>query len=164
MPSFDIVSEINIQEIDNAVNQTSKEISNRFDFRGGKSRIDLDKEAKRVTIIADDDLKLRSIVQILEQRLTKRGVDIRFLDYGDAEEAGGKILKQFVSLRDGIDKENAKKITKLIKASNLKVQAQVQDEQVRVTGKKIDDLQAVIQTLKSDSGLGLPLQFVNMRS
>lgn len=164
MPSFDIVSEIDLQEIDNAVNQASKEIGNRFDFRGGKSKIELDKDAKRVTIVADDDLKLRSIVQIFELRLTKRGVDIRFLDYGEAEEVGGKVLKQLVTLRNGIDKENAKKITKFIKAANLKVQAQVQDEQVRVTGKKIDDLQEVIQKIKSDSSLGLPLQFVNMRS
>ncbi len=164
MPSFDIVSEIDLQEIDNAVNQTSKEIGTRFDFRGGQSKIELDKTAKKVTIHADDELKLRSIVQIFEQRLTKRQVDIRFLDYSDAEEAGGRILRQVVTLKNGIDKETAKKVTKTIKDSGLKVQAQIQDEQVRVTGKKIDDLQAAIQHLKADKSLGLPLQFVNMRS
>jgi cyclic-di-GMP-binding protein len=163
MPSFDIVSKVDDQEIDNAVNNTIKEISTRFDFKGGKSSVELDKVAKKIKILADDDLKLRAIHQILELKLLKRGIDITCLNYGKEEEAGGKQLRQVVDIKTGIDKESAKKITKLIKDSKLKVQAQIQDEQVRVTGKQIDDLQAVQAQLKT-ANIGLALQFVNMRS
>ena len=163
MPSFDIVNEINMQEIDNAVNQTKKEIAGRFDFRGGKSDLELDKTAKQIKITADDEFKLRSLQQILEQKLATRKVDLKVIEYGDATPAPGQILRQTVTLKEGIDKEEAKKILKLIKDSALKVQAQIQDEQVRVTGKKIDDLQAVIQMLRS-AQVAVPLQYVNMRS
>ncbi len=163
MPSFDIVSEIDLQEVDNAVNQTVKEISTRFDFRGGKSTIELDKENKVIKISADDEMKLRAIHQILEMKFAKREIDCRALKYGDEEAASGKSIRQSISLVSGLSKEDAKKVIKVIKDSKLKVQAQIQDEQVRVTGKKIDDLQAVISTLKGSS-LGLPLQYVNMRS
>lgn len=163
MPSFDIVSEVDLQEVDNAVNQAAKEISNRFDFRGGKSSIELAREEKQIKIVADDDLKLRSIHQILEQKLVKRSIDLRALNYEKEQEASGNIIKQAINLKVGLDKEAAKKITKVIKDSKLKVQAQIQDEQVRVTGKKIDELQNVIQVLKSQD-LDAPLQFVNMRS
>lgn len=164
MPSFDIVSEVNLQEVDNAVNQTVKEISTRFDFRGSKSTIEFDKTEKKIKILADDELKLRSIHQLLEQKLVKRSVDLRLLDYGKQVEGTGNALRQEVTLKNGIDKEEAKKIIKLIKDSKIKVQAQIQDEQVRVTGKSIDDLQETIRTLRAATEIGLPLQFINMRS
>ena len=163
MPSFDIVCEVNMQEIDNAVNQTSKEIANRFDFKGTHSKVVLDKTKAQIKIEAADDMKLRAIHQILETKFAKRNIDCRVLDYGKEEEAGGNSLRQFVNMKQGLEKEDAKKITKKIKDSKLKVQSQIQDQQVRVTGKKIDDLQSVIALLKS-SELGLPLQFINMRS
>jgi cyclic-di-GMP-binding protein len=163
MPSFDITCEIDMQEMDNAVNQAIKEISTRFDFRSGKSTIELDRNEKIIKITADDEMKLRSIHQILETKMAKRGLDCRALDYGDTETASGNLLRQKVKLRCGLDKEEAKKISKLIKDTGLKVQAQIQDEQVRVTAKKIDDLQEVIAALRASS-LGLPLKFTNMRS
>ncbi len=164
MPSFDIVNEVNLQEVDNAVNQTVKEISTRFDFRGSKSTIEFDKTEKKIKILADDELKLRAIHQLLEQKLVKRSVDLRTLDYGKQIEGSGNALRQEVTLKNGIDKEEAKKIVKLIKDSKIKVQAAIQDEQVRVTGKSIDDLQETIRTLRAAAEIGLPLQFINMRS
>ena len=163
MPSFDVVSEVDLQEVDNAVNQAAREIQTRFDFRGGQSSIEFDKAKKSIKIIADDDFKLRSIQQILEQKFSKRSLDLRSLEYGREETAGGQLIRQEVTLKVGIEKDIAKRITTLIKNSKLKVQAQFQDEQVRVTGKKIDDLQEVIQLLKTEE-VGLPLQFTNMRS
>ena len=162
MPSFDIVSDLDMQEVDNAVNQTAKEISQRFDFRGGKSDITLEKEAKKIKVTADDDFKLRSIHQILEGKLAKRGVDLRALKYGKEEAGSGGILRQTIELKSGIDKEEAKEVMKAIKDSKLKVQAQIQDEQVRVTSKSIDDLQATIAMLRS-TDLKFPVQFTNMR-
>ena len=163
MPSFDIVCEINLQEVDNAINQAAKEIANRFDFRGGKSEIELDKEKSLIKIVADDEMKLRSIHQILETKIAKRNIDCRVLQYGDEEEATGNTIRQQVQLKTGLNKEEAKKVTKKIKETKLKVQSQIQAEQVRVTAKKIDDLQSVITCLKN-SDLGLPLQYINMRS
>ena len=163
MPSFDIVCEVDLQEIDNAVNQSQKEIAARFDFRGGKSKIEFDRTGKMVKLVADDEFKLRSIHQILESKLAKRQIDLRSLSYKDPETGSGNLLKQTIELRMGLNKDEAKKITQKIKETKLKVQAQIQDEQVRVTGKKIDDLQEVISALKG-SDLGLPLQYVNMRS
>lgn len=164
MPSFDIVSEIDYQEVDNAVNQTAKEISTRFDFRGGKSSIEFDKSDKKIRIVADDELKLRSMHQLLEQKFVKRSIDLRLIDYGKEEVASGNLIRQEVTLKNGIDKEEAKKITKLIKDSKIKVQSQIQDEQLRVTGKNIDDLQETIRMLRAATDIGLPLQFINMRS
>lgn len=163
MPSFDITSEFDAQEIDNAVNQAAREISTRFDFRGGKSEISFDRAGKVIKIIADDELKLRSIHQILEGKLAKREVDCRFLDYGDEEQISGGALSQKVTLSCGIQKDQAKTIIKKIKDLKLKVQPQIQDELIRVTGKKIDELQEVIACLKS-ADLPMPLQYVNMRS
>ena len=163
MPSFDIVCEINMQEVDNAINQASKEISTRFDFRGGKSEVQLDKESSQIKIVADDEMKLRSIHQIIETKIAKRSIDCRVLQYGEEIKATGNTIRQQVKLKIGLDKEEAKKITKKIKETKLKVQAQIQDDQVRVTAKKIDDLQSVISSLKN-SDLGLPLQYINMRS
>lgn len=163
MASFDVVSELDMQEVDNAVNQAAREMETRFDFKGSTNSIELDRKSEIIKIVAGDDMKLRAIHQILEQKLAKRGLDLRSLDYQDSEEAGGQSLRQTVKLRSGIEKQDAKRIIKLIKDSKLKVQAQIQDEQVRVTGKKIDDLQEVIGLLKREE-LGMPLQFVNMRS
>lgn len=163
MASFDIVSDVDMQEVDNAINQASREIETRFDFRGGKSELVFDRNAKLIKITADDEMKLRSIHQIMEQKMSKRGIDLRALDYGPTQEASGMLIRQNVTMKTGIEKDVAKKITKLIKDSKLKVQAQQQDDQIRVTGKKIDDLQSVIQMLKTQE-VGLPLQFVNMRS
>jgi uncharacterized protein YajQ (UPF0234 family) len=163
MPSFDIVNELNLMEVENAVNQTQKEIGQRFDFKGGKSDIELDKVGKKLKITADDDFKLRSIHQILEGKLVKRGVDLRILKYEKEIPASGNVIRQEVILRSGIEKEDAKEITKAIKDSKLKVQAQIQDEQVRVTAKSIDELQATMSMLRGKD-MKTPLQFVNMRS
>lgn len=163
MPSFDIVCEVDLQEIDNAVNQTHREMIGRFDFKSGKSSIEFDRENKLLKIAADDEMKLRAIHQILETKLAKRDIDCRVLQYEKEEEASNKTLKQKVTLRCGLSKEEAKKITLLIKNSGLKVQAAIQEDQVRVTGKKIDDLQEVISTVKQ-ANLGVPLQYINMRS
>lgn len=163
MASFDIVSEIDLQEVDNAVNQTSKEIAQRFDFRGGQSSIALEKEQKRIKIMADDDMKLRSIHQMLEQKMAKRGIDLRCLDYGKEEVASGNVIRQMVQLKAGIEKEDAKEINRVIKDSKLKVTSEIQDKQIRVTGKKIDDLQAVMGLLRQQI-LKVPVQFTNMRS
>jgi len=163
MASFDIVSDVDMQEVDNAINQASKEIVNRFDFRGSKTTLDLDKNAKLIKISTEDDMKLRAIHQVMSTKLAKRNVDLKALDYGDPEEASGSSLRQTVSLKCGLSKEDAKKITKKIKDLKLKVTAQIMDDQVRVTAKKIDDLQSVISQLKG-ADLDVPLQFVNMRS
>jgi uncharacterized protein YajQ (UPF0234 family) len=162
MPSFDIVSDLDLMEVENAVNQAQREIGQRFDFKGGKSDIALEKEAKKIKIVADDELKLRSIHQILEGKLAKRGVDLRCLKYAKEETASGNLLRQTVDLKSGLDKEEGKKITKAIKDAKLKVQAQMQDEQVRVTGKSIDELQECIAMLKGQK-LEFPVQFINMR-
>lgn len=163
MPSFDIVSEIDLQEVDNAVNQTSKEIAQRFDFRGGQSSIELEKEEKRLKIMADDDFKLRSIHQMLVQKMAKRGLDLRCLDYGKEETASGNIIRQFIQLKAGIEKDDAKEINRIIKESKLKVTSEIQDKQIRVSAKKIDDLQSVMALLRQET-LKVPVQFTNMRS
>ena len=161
MPSFDIVSELNMQEIDNAVNQAKKEISTRYDFRGSKSELALEKE--EIKIMADDDYKLKAIKEILEAKMVKRGVSLKALDYQKEEEAAMGLKRQMIKLIKGISKEKAKEVVSLIKDTRLKVQPAIQDEQIRVTGKSIDDLQSVITTLKA-ADVGVPLQFVNMRS
>lgn len=161
MPSFDIVSEVNFQEVDNAVNQAKKEIATRYDFRGSKSEIVY--ENKEIKILADDDYKLGAIKDILASKLTKRGVSLKSLDYQKEEEASMGAKRQVAKLINGLTKEKAKEIIAIIKDTRLKVQPAIHDEQVRVTGKSIDDLQTVIQTLKSKD-VGVPLQFNNMRS
>jgi cyclic-di-GMP-binding protein len=162
VPSFDIVSEVDLQEVDNAVNQTTKEITQRFDFRGSKANIEFDKIKKSLKIVAEDDLKLRAIRTLLEQKFAKRGVDLRSLDFGAEEPIGGNMLRQDVELKAGLSKEDAKEITKAVKEWKLKVTAEIQDDQVRVTGKNIDDLQTVIAKLKAME-FKFPLQYINMR-
>lgn len=159
--SFDVVSEVDMQEVDNAVNQAKKEIGTRFDFRGSKCEISLDGDV--VTIHADDDYKLTSVVDILKGKMVKRNVSLKNLDYGKVEPASGATVRQLVTLKKGISKELGKDVVKEIKNSKLKVQAQIMDDQVRVTGKDKDDLQAVIQLLK-EKDFPVDLQFTNFRS
>jgi uncharacterized protein YajQ (UPF0234 family) len=161
MPSLDVVSELNLQEVENAINQAKKEITNRYDFRGSKSEFAWDK--KIVTITADDEYKMGAMKDVLQGKMHHRGVDIRSLKFSEVEPAGGMLLKQKVEFVQGIEKEKAKDIIKAIKDSKLKVQAQIQDEKVRVTSKSIDELQETIKLLKMGS-FGIPLQFTNMRS
>lgn len=158
--SFDIVSEIDMQEMDNAVNQALKEMTGRFDFKNSKSSIDLGE--KDLTIASDDEFKLKSVVDILETKMHKRGISLKSLDFGKVEPASGGTVRQVVKLKQGLDQDNAKKIVKIIKDSKLKVQVSVQGDQVRVTGKSRDDLQAVIQLLRN-SDLPVDLQFTNYR-
>jgi uncharacterized protein YajQ (UPF0234 family) len=161
MPSFDIVSRVDLQEIDNAVNQAVKEIAQRYDFKGTHNEITLEKEA--VVILAADDYKLQAVIDILKGKLVRRGVAARCLDFGKKEPASGGAVRQRAAIVQGISKEKGKDIVKEIKDSKLKVQPQIMEDQVRVTGKQIDDLQEVIQLLKGKD-FGVELQFVNMRA
>jgi cyclic-di-GMP-binding protein len=160
MPSFDIVCEANTVELKNAVEQSNKEITNRFDFKGSDSRVE--QTEKELTAFADDDFKLSQIKDVLLAKLAKRNVDVRFLKYGDPQKIGGDKLKQVISIRQGIETEDAKKIVKVIKESKIKVQASIQGESVRVTGAKRDDLQAAMAAVKKDI-LDLPMTFNNFR-
>lgn len=161
MPSFDIVSEINMQEVDNAVNQAKKELGNRYDLRGGNCEIIWEKDT--VTLKANDEMKVNAVRDILQSKLHKRGVDISSVKFEKPEPIGGMMLKQVGKIIQGIDKEKAKEIVKSIKDSKLKVQPQIMDEQIRVTSKSIDELQATMAHCRSQK-FGLPLQFNNMRS
>ncbi|MFN0156454.1 MAG: YajQ family cyclic di-GMP-binding protein [Bacteroidota bacterium] len=160
--SFDIVSEVDMQEVDNAINQARKEIAQRYDFKGSKSSIDLNQKEKILTIISDDDYKLKSVVDILQNKLIKRGVPIKALDYGTVDAAANTTVRQVVTLRVGIDKENAKLVVKMIKETKLRVQAQIMDDQVRVSGKSKDDLQSVMNMLR-EAELKFAMQFTNYR-
>ncbi|MBF0144277.1 MAG: YajQ family cyclic di-GMP-binding protein [Magnetococcales bacterium] len=160
MPSFDIVSEVDLQEVDNAVNQASKEIGTRYDFRGSQCR--LEHEGAVITIVADDEYKRKQVVEVLQSKLVRRQIDPRSLDYADPESASGGILRQTVTVRQGVDTETAKRLVKEIKASKIKVQAAIQGDAVRITGKKRDDLQATIALIKA-SKQELPLQYINFR-
>jgi cyclic-di-GMP-binding protein len=160
MPSFDIVCEANTVELKNAVEQSNKEITNRFDFKGSDSRVE--QTEKELTVFADDDFKLSQIKDVMLAKLAKRNVDVRFLKYGDPQKIGGDKLKQIISIRQGIETEDAKKIVKVIKESKIKVQASIQGESVRVTGTKRDDLQAAMAAVKKDI-LDLPMTFNNFR-
>lgn len=159
--SFDVVSEVNMQEIDNAVNQAKKEIGTRYDFRGSKSEITL--EGDTIKIVSDDEYKLNAVIDVLKGKMVKRGVAIKNLDYGKVEPASGATVRQVITIKKGISKEIAKDVVKLIKGMKLKVNASIQEDQVRVAGKDKDDLQAVIQMLKQQD-LPVELQFVNFRS
>ena len=161
-PSFDVVSEVDMQEVNNAINQTVKEITQRFDFKGTKSTVEIE-NGNSIKIVTEDDTRIRNIVDILQSKFIKRGVAIKNLEYGKVEPAAGGMVRQSVKVKQGIDAEVAKKITKDIKNLKVKVQAQLQDDQIRVSGKKIDDLQAVIAFLRGQD-YGVELQFSNFRS
>lgn len=159
MPSFDVVSEIDMHEVTNAVDQANREVTTRFDFKGSGAKFELND--KVITLHGEADFQLKQMQDILRTKISRRGIDLDCLESGSVEHAG-KQVRQAVTLREGIDQALAKKIVKQIKDSKLKVQAQVQGEQVRVTGKKRDDLQSVMALLKS-AELELPLQFTNFR-
>jgi len=162
VPSFDIVSKIDMQEIDNAVNSVLRELKNRYDFKGAVFEIVIDVKENKINIHAEDQYKLGQIGDSLKVFATKRGVDVKSLEFEEAQKAGGQSLRQAVKIKQGIDSENAKKITKHIKDKKLKVQASIRGEEVRVEGKKRDDLQDVMNEMKNFS-LELPLQFINFR-
>ena len=159
MPSFDIVSKVDMQEVDNAVNQAIKEIGQRYDFKGSKSQITPEKDS--VKILADDDYKLKAVVDVLQSKFLKRNISIKALQYGKVEPASGGLVRQIITVQQGISKEKAKDIIAVIKEAKLK-QAQIQDDQVRVTGKNRDDLQDAIQLLKGKD-LDVEMQFLNFR-
>lgn len=161
MASFDIVSEVNLQEVENAINQAKKELQTRYDLRGSQCAIEWDK--KEISLLGDDEYKIGVVKDIFQSKLHRRGIDLQSVKFEDPVQAGGMLLKQKVSLVQGIDKEVAKKIVKSIKDSKIKVQAQIQDEQVRVTSKSIDSLQDCIALCRREN-FGIPLQFMNMRS
>ncbi len=163
MPSFDFVSKVDAQALDNAVNVTNKEISNRFDFKGSHVVIELNKKEFNIHLETDDDMKMRQLLDVLVSRAHKQGIAPEAFDLSKEGAQSGKFWKKDVQVRNGLKQEDAKKIVKQIKESGLKVQASIMDDIVRVTGKKIDDLQAVIQASKSWE-LGVPLQYENMRS
>ncbi|MBI2801661.1 MAG: YajQ family cyclic di-GMP-binding protein [Gammaproteobacteria bacterium] len=159
MPSFDVVSEVNLHELTNAVDQAKREIINRFDFKGTGTEIEQDEH--RMTIIAQSEFQVKQVIEILRGKIAKRGIDVACLEESALTQSLSE-ARQTLTARHGIDKEAGKKIVKFIKEGQLKVQAQIQDEQVRVTSKKRDDLQAVMAALRG-AALGLPLQFTNFR-
>ena len=160
--TFDITCELDMLEVLNAVTQAMKEISQRFDFKGSKSNIELDKGKHILTLTSDDEFKLKSVLDILQSKLVKRGVALKALDYGKIEQAAGNTVRQVVTLQQGIPQEKSKEIVKIIKETKMKVNVEIQKDQVRVRAKKIDDLQAVMALLK-EKDLGIHIQFTNYR-
>jgi uncharacterized protein YajQ (UPF0234 family) len=160
--SFDVVSKVDLQEVSNAVLQATKELGQRFDFKGSKSSIELNKEKAEITLSADDDYKLKSLTDILKNKLVKRNVSLKSLSFGNTEKAAGDTVRQVVTLQQGISAERAKNIVKLIKDTKLKVQSEIQKDQVRIRAKKIDDLQAVIKMLKGKD-FDFHVEFINYR-
>lgn len=163
MPSFDIVSKVDLQTLDNAVNTVKKEITTRYDFKGSHVNIELDKKELLVKLEVESEMKLDQVIEVLISRSMRQGLDATIYDLSKEHYQSGKVVKKEIAVRNGIKQEDAKKIVKMIKDSGLKVQAAIMDDIVRVTGKKIDDLQDVIQLCKGGN-LGIPLQFVNMKS
>jgi uncharacterized protein YajQ (UPF0234 family) len=162
--TFDITSSVDLQEVDNAINQARKEVQQRYDFKGATAEVDISKKDGTLTLLADDDYKLKALVDVIQSKLIKRGVPIRNLDYGDVEPASGSKVRQVITLVQSISTEKGKEIVRSIKDAGFKkVNAQIQDEQVRVTSPSIDELQAVIAHLKKQD-FGLELSFGNFRS
>jgi len=160
--SFDIASKIDLQEVLNAEQQATKEISQRFDFKGSKSSIELNKDKHEITLISDDELKLKTVIDILQTKLVKRGISLKALQYGKVEQAAGNTVRQVITLQQGIPVEKSKEIVKIIKDTKMKVQAEIQKDQVRVKAKKIDYLQALISLLRGKE-LGIHIDFINFR-
>lgn len=160
MPSFDVVSEVDKQEVDNAVNQVRKEIGTRYDFRGSKTEINL--EDQLIKLVSDDEYKVKAVQDVLMGKMVKRGIDPKALSYGKIESAQAGLAKCEVKIVEGINQDIGKKIVKAIKETKIKVQGQIQENQVRVSGKKRDDLQEVMSLIKSQD-YGIPLQFKNFR-
>lgn len=163
MPTFDIVSKVDAQTLDNAINNAKKEILNRFDFNGSNSTIELEKKTNVITIVTEDDMRLKAITDSIISRMMKQSLDPKSLDFGKEFAASGNMIRKEIKIKEGIDKEVAKKIVAKIKASNLKVQASMMDDQVRVQSKSIDDLQKVISLCRGED-FDQPLQFINMRN
>lgn len=163
MPSFDIVSKTDLQRLDNAINTAIKEIANRFDFSGSKTTVELDKKTMMIHIVTENDMRMKAVEGMIIGRMVKQQLDTTCLDFGKELYASGNMVKKDIKVKQGVDKETARKIVKLIKDSGKKVQASIMDEQVRVTGKKIDDLQELIAYMEQQQ-LGLPLQFENYRN
>ena len=162
MPSFDVVSRVDMQEMDNAVNLVKKEVSARFDFRGSKTSVDLDRKEGTVILQTEDDMRLRALADMLITKAVKRGLDTQAFTFGTPQRAAGDMVRQEVTVTTGIDTDTARKVVKVIKDRKLKVQAAIQGDEVRITGRKRDDLQEVIALLKAED-FGMPLQYVNMR-
>ena len=162
MPSFDIVSKIDGQTLDNAINAARKEIQTRYDFRNSKTEITLDKKTNNLHILTEDNMKIKAIEDVIIQRMSKQGLDAKSLDMGKEDYAAGNMVKKDIKIKEGLDKDTARKIVKAIKDLKLKVEPAVMDDQVRVSGKKIDELQQVISNLRRQD-FGIPLQFVNMK-
>ncbi|MEX0737220.1 MAG: YajQ family cyclic di-GMP-binding protein [Bacteroidota bacterium] len=160
--SFDIVSQVDLQEVDNALNQARKEITQRYDFKDSKTSIELNQKEKTVTLLSDDDFKLKSVIDIVQSKLIKRGVPLKALRYGKIEPAANSAVRQIITLQVGIDKEDAKVVVRMIKDTKRKVQAQIMEDQIRVSGKDKDDLQEIIKLLR-ESDLSFAMQFVNYR-
>ncbi len=160
MPSFDVISQLDMQEVDNAINQARKEVEARYDFKGSKAEMNWDK--KEVKLLAEDDYKIGAMVDILQTKMGKRGVDLRAVKLSKIEPAGGRFLRQTITFSQGIEQEKAKEIVKFVKDSKLKVQAQINDDKVRVSSKSLDELQATMQVLRSKN-FEIPLQFDNRR-
>jgi uncharacterized protein YajQ (UPF0234 family) len=160
--SFDIVSEVNIMEVENAINQAQKELATRFDFKGSKSSIDFNKDDKKITLIADDDFKLKALTDILESRFAKRGVSIKSINYKNVEKAFEGHIRQVAEIISGLASDKAKELNKIIKDSKIKVQTQIDGAKIKVISSKKDDLQSVIAYLKEVS-FSLPIQFINYR-
>ncbi|MCW3464334.1 YajQ family cyclic di-GMP-binding protein [Chitinophaga nivalis] len=163
MPSFDIVSKVDLQTLDNAINTVKKEITNRFDFKGSHVEIELNKKELVLNLEVESDMKLAQVLDVLVTRTMRQGLDASIYDQSKEAYQSGKVYKKEVPIRNGIKQEDAKKIVKLIKDSGLKVQPAIMDDIVRVTAKKIDDLQEVIQKCR-EANLGIPLQYINMKS
>ena len=163
MASFDIVSKIDIQKLDNAINTAIKEISTRYDFYDSKSTIELDKKELNLHIVTENDMRMDAIEGIIITRMVKQGLDTRCLDFGKEKYAAGAQIKKDIKVKNGIEKEPAKELVKKIKATSFKVQTSIMDDQIRVSGKKIDDLQSLIAELKK-MDTGLPLQYENFRN
>lgn len=163
MPSFDIASKVDLQTLDNAVNIAKKEIDNRFDFKGTHVSIELNKKDMTIAIEVESDMKLKQLEDVLLTKAMRQGLEANSFDMSKEHSASGKYVRKTITIKNGIDRDNAKKIVKLIKDSGLKVQAAIMDDIIRVTGKKIDDLQDVIQLCRG-AGLDLPLQYINMKA
>ena len=163
MASFDILSKVDTQFLDNAINVTKKEVMNRYDFKDAVVNVDLNKKDNKITLETSDDMKMRQLVEILINKANKQGISPMAFDHSKDSYPSGKTIKQEIIVKNGLKQEDAKKVTKLIKESGLKVQTQIMDDIIRVTGKKIDDLQDVIKLIR-DTELGFPTQFENMKS
>ena len=160
--SFDIVSEVNMAEVLNAVNQTVMEIRQRYDFKGSKSEIKLEEKENQIVLISDDEFKLKSVIDVLQGKLVRREVSLKALDYGTVEQAGGNTVRQVVKLQNGIPQDKGKDIVKFLKTLGVKVQGQIMDDQVRVSGKNRDDLQEVISAVK-EKDFDIAMNFTNYR-